>query len=221
MRVAVLALVVAIAMTSAPGATGGDARRAIVPADQARAASIVVDKADLATGFVRAKSVTEHGFDCAALDESDLVITGEARRLYVLRRRDLYVTVGSWAVLYADPHQSALSWRRASSAAGLACFRRETARDLARDGLRIVSMTRQHVERPAPRTLALRLVLAPKGSAARFYYDIVLLSRGRAQAAVGVMAAGTPVPDRDRAGFSRLVAGRIAKALGAASGPTA
>lgn len=64
-------------------------------------------------------------------------------------------------------------------------------------------------------------VVAGKGLPERLHLDLVALWRGRAQAVVMLVGAGVPVPDRERVDFSRLVAGRMAKALGLPARTTA
>ncbi len=218
---AVLLLTVAALACSGP-ATAGDAKRQLTKADGKRAASILLGKSDLADGFRREpRAGDDEEIGCAALDESDLIVTGEAQSLFTLQRADLYVRVGSSATLYRSATHAARSWQRGVSVAGLACLRRELARTAAKEGLRFVSMTRMKVGRLAQRAYAVRVVLASKDLPVPIYYDFVALSHGRAQAAVGVLAVGAPVPDRDRLGFARLVSARMAKALGLSKGPTA
>jgi hypothetical protein len=92
---------------------------------------------------------------------------------------------------------------------------------VAKEGLQVESLRRLQVTRVAPRTFAVRVVLTGKALPVEFFYDIVVVSHGRAVAALGVLGLGAPVPDRDRTGFARLLSERMVRALGRPTGPSA
>lgn len=221
-RMALLGGLAALAcLAVAATAAGGEPKKQLTKADQQRARSILIGQPDLADGFRREPDTPDGEVDCAAADESDLVVTGEADARYTLQRRDFFVQVASAATLYRSVRHAAASWRRSTSRPGFACLRRELAETLAEDGLRIVSMRRVGIAAVGARTFAARIVVAGEGLPERLHLDLVALWRGRAQAVVMLVAAGVPVPDRERVNFSRLVAGRMAKALGLPARTTA
>jgi hypothetical protein len=204
----------------AASAGAGEAKRRLTAADERRADAMLLRPADLATGFRREPERADPELSCAALDESDLIVTGDADALYTLSSADLFVRVGSSATLYRTPREATASWRRGTSAAGLACLRRELAKSAAKEGLRVSSLRRLPVSGLAPRTFVVRIVLVSDRLPVPFTYDVVVLGRGRALAAVGVLSLGAPVPARQRDGFARLVSARMAKALSGRPGGT-
>lgn len=217
-----LLLLSLVGLLAAPAASAAGPDRQITKADQKRAQAMLIGKADLAEGFVRERDTgDDEDAPCAKAGAAGLVISGDAESLFTLERPGLYVRVGSSATLYRSARHAARSWRWGTSSAGFACFRQELAKNVAREGLRIESMKNVKVERLAPRTTAFRIVLGGDKVPVKIYFDVVLLSHGRAESAVAVIAAGTPVPDRDRLGFARLVASRMAKALGLPTTATA
>jgi hypothetical protein len=79
MRTALVALLVALAIATGALAANGAPQRRITPADQARANSMLLRVSDLNAAFTaRPSPPGDRGVSCAALDESDLTITGSA-----------------------------------------------------------------------------------------------------------------------------------------------
>src|SRR5574340_529267 len=75
----VVALLVALAASTVALGAGGEPQRRITAADQARARAMLLRKPDFPAGVTVTRQASGTlSFACAALDESDLTLTGEA-----------------------------------------------------------------------------------------------------------------------------------------------
>ena len=112
-----IVFVLALAVAGTALAARGDPQKQIRPADQARAKAMLLRPADFNPAFTaRPSSSSGSGdFYCAALDESDLTLTGEARS-HSFTATTEYVT--STAYVYVSRSDSNASWRRGTSAGG-------------------------------------------------------------------------------------------------------
>jgi len=218
-RIAIFALaaLVALALTVGALAARGDPTKAITAADQARAKSMLLRRADLTASF-RA-SPTGKGSDayCAAADESDLTLTGDAESPEFSRQTSasiLFVTSG--ASVYETESEASTSWRRNTSAAGEACARRVVAAELGRSGLRVRSFGRAAFPAVAPLTIAYRVIASVPASSRTIpaYIDVVVLQRGRAQAVLLVGSAPAAVARTETAALARTMAVRMKAAMG-------
>jgi hypothetical protein len=190
-------------------AARGDPQKRIVPADQARATSMLLRRADFGLAHKTAPpSGTETEFYCKALDESDLTITGEAESPNFQGGVEF---VSSLSQVYESRADSNASWRRGTSTAGDACVRGEFRRQFQKNGVRLESFRRLSFQPLAERSLAYRLVASSQG--VRVFLDVVALKQGRAQAAVFLGSALTPMPRDEEVRLARIVAGRMAKAM--------
>jgi hypothetical protein len=210
-RLLALGLVIALAGAGAALAARGDPQKRLTPADQARAKAMLVRPADL-PAFQSRPAGPGGDFYCAALDESDLTLTGEAQaRQYALGT----VTVGSTAQVYESVADANASWRRATGRAGVRCARTVLAREFAAAGIRLVSLRKLAFPRLAPRTAAFRATLAgpPSQPDLRVFVDVVGLGRSRGQATIVVGSALVVPPRGEELRLGRLVAQRMAKAM--------
>ncbi|HEY7732892.1 MAG TPA: hypothetical protein VH950_18590 [Gaiellaceae bacterium] len=220
------ACVLVLLTASAALAANGDPQRRITAADQAKARSMLLRASDLTDGFASKPSSTSGGGPgCAALDESDLTLTGDASSPDFTRSGAGYVSVGSSAQLYRSVTDANASWRRGTSARALSCiagyFRKLARKDAA--GMRFVSVRRLDFPAVAPLTARFRVVFsAPAaGGSLRVYFEVVVLQRGRAQVSLLFGSAAAPVPQRDQVALAGVVSARMARALRVESGPSA
>jgi hypothetical protein len=216
MRALLVALGLALVLAGSAVADHLDPQERIRAADQARAKAMLLRESDLA-GFQRqpASGADPH-LTCAALDESDLTVTGDAEApSWALS----VVFVTSSSTVYASRADASTSWRRGTSAAGMRCLRVELGGEFARQGARVVSLRRVPFPAVAQRSAAYRLTLAgtSQGQTFNAFVDFVVLGQDRALAAL-VMGSALVPPDRQaEIRLARTIAGRMAKAMRGAS----
>jgi hypothetical protein len=202
-------VVVALAGAGAALAGRGDPQKRLTPADNARARSMLLIKADLPAFTSVPAPRSDRDFYCKAVDESDLTITGEAiSRVFVGR----FEAIGSFAALYASVADANASWRRGSSPAGTECLRKLVVSDIKAGGGRLISFAPRPTPRLAQRSLAFRFI-AERSDRVRFYTDLVFLQQSRAQ--VGLIfesAAGSMTPQFVER-LVRTVAGRLNRTM--------
>ena len=203
LKLLVASLLLALLVVGAATAGRGDPQKQYTPADQARAKAMLIRKTDFGPGWKASKpSADEDDFYCEALDESDLVVTGEGESLDFERETASgYFSAGSLSYVYETVAQSAASWRRGTSAAGLRCVRREFARWSKAEGFRFVSLRRIAFPRFAPQAAAFRMTFRVDG--VPMVMDMVMMRNGRAQA--GPLFFGIP------SAFSRVEEVRLTK----------
>jgi hypothetical protein len=205
--VIVLLALLALVGASAAVAARGDPEKRIAPADQARARSMLLRRSDFAPA-VRAVPGSEAAHYCAALDESDLTLTGEAQSPdFITSLQDF----GSSSEVYASTSDASTSWRRGTSSAGVACAAAGYRWLSRKQGVEFVSYRRASFPSVAPRTAAYRWIWVTGGT--RFVVDLVFMMRGRAQAGVFFLTPAASVEQAQEVGYARLVAGRMATAM--------
>jgi len=203
-RLLVLALLLALVVSGAALAARGDPQKKITPADQARAKAMLLRTTDVGPGYKATRSSSgSDDFYCAALDESDLTLTGEAESPNFETKT---VFLSSMAQVYESVADANVSWRRGTSASGERCLRKE----LSRDG-GLVSFRKRAFPRLAQRSVAYRFVGSAQGI--RFYLDFVVLQQSRAHAVLAYGSVLVPVPGTDQVRLARIVAGRMSKAM--------
>lgn len=214
--VALVVVAVALVAAAVAAAGRGDPQRAITKADQARAKAMQLRLADFAAGFSATKPGPDADFYCAALDESDLTVTGDADSPdFVKQTAGTFFSIQSNASIYRTEAQALASWRRGTSPAGERCARQLLSTEFRKSGLELRRLARVSFPKLAPKTVAYRLVIARAGEAGAVaaYGDIVALQRGRAQASVLVISLGAPLVRPELVFFARTVAQRMAAAM--------
>ncbi len=181
---------VGLVCSPAAGAGRGDPTRAITAADQSRAKAMLLRLSDLPSGFTVFPwylKPTDYAY-CAALDESDLTITGEATSRSFDRNvrpeQGLVFTVRSQARVFRSAVDANASWRRRTSPAGEACFRKVLSASMLNAGAVLRSFRRIPFPNVAPRTVAYGVETTFLGSNGRqisLPYRFVLMQRDRAQ----------------------------------------
>jgi len=207
-----LVVVLLVSASGAALAGRGSPKKQITPADQARARSMTLRRSDFGPQFKRARSTLTHGPYCKATDESDLVVTGEAKSPDFDSKSSVrYRSVSSEATLYKTEAQSAQSWGRALSAAGIACLRRLWGDETKKEGGEIVFVRRSPYLRIAPRAVVARIKATFDGVPA--YIDVIGLGVGRAQAGMYFLGGRSEYPRADEARLARVTAKRMRKAM--------
>jgi hypothetical protein len=162
-----LIAVAALACIASASAGPGDPKRAIVAGDQKHAEAMLIRQSDVPRGFTATTSPIPGLPYCAALDESDLTVTGEATspsfRLEV-RPGAVRYSVQAQARVFRSATDALASWRRRTSSAGERCFRKALAAAMLKDGVVLRSLTRIRISSVAPRIVAYRVASTIRGS---------------------------------------------------------
>jgi hypothetical protein len=205
----VLALVALVGAGAALSARG-DPQKRITPADQARARAMLLRPADFNAAYTALPSRGSGGADfyCAALDESDLTLTGQAQSPSFVATGE-YVT--STVSVYRSRADSNASWKRGTSAAGQACLREGVRSEIRGPATRLVSFARMAFPPRGDRSVAFRGVATQQG--VRLYLDVVAIQVSRSQSAVIYITALAPPPQSELRRLTALVAKRAASAM--------
>jgi hypothetical protein len=205
-----LALVIALVGSGAALAGRGDPQKRITSADQARAKSMVLRPGDLNAAFTSRPTTPGGGNEsyCAALDESDLTVTGDATSPTFTATAEF---VTSTAFVYESRADANSSWSRGTSTAGEQCLRTELRGELQGSAVRLVSFKRLSFPKRGQRSVAYRVIATQQGL--RLYLDLVAIQVSRAQAAVIYVSALSPPPASELRRLSSLVERRAVKAM--------
>jgi hypothetical protein len=209
MRPAFTALLLALAVASGALAANGDPQRRITPADQARAKAMLLRGSDFSVAFTSHPSSSGGGgFSCAAIDESDLTVTGRATSPIFTATAEFVV---SRADVYESRSDSNASWSRGTSAAGQECLRVGVRRQLQGTAVRLVSFKRLAFPARGQRSVAYRAIASQQGL--RIYVDVVAIQVSRAQVSVLYVSGLSPPPQEELRRLTGIVATRAAKAM--------
>jgi hypothetical protein len=201
-------LLVALGSTGVALAARGDPQKRLTPADQARAKAMLVRRPDLPAGYHVARQSSPGGVYCAAVDESDLVLTGEARSGFARTP----VAVASAAEIYRTVGNANAAWRRSTGSGGRKCLEQELRRELASVGVRRIHTAAPFALRPlAQRMYVFRIAGSAKGIPVVF--DLVALQQGRAEAVLLFASALQPVARAEQARLAGTVATRMKTAM--------
>jgi hypothetical protein len=205
----VLAVVLALALAGSALAARGDPQTQIRPADQARARSMLIRATDVNAAFTAIPVAPNPGAPyCAALDESDLTVTGLANSPSFTATTEFVV---SRSYVYQSRSDANASWRRGTSTAGQSCLRRAMVAELRGTSTRLVSFQRLSFPRVATRSAAYRIAATRDG--VRLYLDLIALQYSRAEVAIVYGAALGPPPAGEERRLARLVGRRAEKAM--------
>jgi hypothetical protein len=202
--------VLSLVVTATALAGRGDPKERFTPADQARAKAMVLRVGDLNVAYAAhpASSGSGSGFYCAALDESDLTLTGRSNS-------PTFTTTGEYisstSSVYASRSDSNASWARGTSAAGEKCVRLGLRADLQGAAVRLVSFKHIALPRLGSRSVAYEAVSTVQGI--RVFVDFVAVQVVRAQVAVLYINALAPPPRGELRRLTGLVANRAQKAM--------
>ncbi len=209
MRQALVAVILVLAVSGAALAANGDPQRRITPADQARAKAMLLRTSDLNAAYTsHPSSPSGGGFYCAALDESDLTVTGSATSPSFTATAEFVV---SRADVYASRADSNASWSRGTSPAGQDCLPVGVRRQLQGTAVRLVSFKRLAFPTRGQRSVAYRAIASQQGL--RIYVDVVAIQVSRAQASVLYVSGLSPPPQNELRRLTGIVATRAARAM--------
>jgi hypothetical protein len=209
MRPALAAVVLVLAVAGAALAANGDPQRRITPADQARAKAMVLRASDFSAAYTSHPSSSGGGgFYCAAIDESDLTLTGSATSPSFTATAEFVV---SRADVYESRSDSNASWSRGTSEAGQECLRVGIRRQLQGTAVRLVSFKRLAFPKRGQRSVAYRAVASQQGL--RIYVDVVAIQVSRAQVSVLYVSGLSPPSQDELRRLTGVVATRAAKAM--------
>jgi hypothetical protein len=209
-RLAAALLVLALALAGAGLGARGDPKKRITPADQARAKAMLLRKSDFSPAFRAGPASPGSDFYCAALDESDLTVTGQAESPSFSGGIEF---VASTSYVYASRANANASWRRGTSAAGQQCLRRGLQSEIQGTRVKLVSFRKLPFPAFAQRSVLYRVVAEQQGGV-RVYLDLVALQHSRAQVAVVYGSGLSPPPAAEERRLAKLTAARMAKAMG-------
>jgi hypothetical protein len=206
--VGVLALVALVAAGAAL-AGRGDPKERFTPADQARAKAMLLRQSDFSPVYLaQAAPSGSSGFYCAALDESDLTLTGRGNS-------PVFVATGTFVrstvSVYATRANADASWTRGTRPAGVSCLRAALRADLRSSAVQLLSFKPLSFPRRGTRSVAYQAVATVQGI--RAYVHLVTMQVGRAEAAVLYVNALAPPPQGDVERITALVATRARKAM--------
>jgi hypothetical protein len=221
LRLAVL-IAGCLALPALALAADTDPVKRIDPADQRKAASIILQRADLGAGWRKVSVSPQDVADVACPgfnpDLSNLTVTGEAKATY--KKAVGIQSVHSGASVY-ETKADALALRWHTVRPGLAQCLAHTLKqgmDEENGTVTIVRQGRIAFPKVAPRTDAFRVVTSVSVRQAGqtvtlpFTLHWVGLGRGRAETAFFALGAGKGLPVEDLRAFARLLAGRLAAA---------
>ena len=174
---------------------------------------MVIRKADVGPAFASSPASSGNDdFYRAALDESDLTLTGEAQSPSFTSTAEF---VSSEAFVYRTRVDANASWQRGTSAAGQKCLREGLRREVKGTTVRIVSFKRIAFPKLAQRSVVYRTIADQQG--VRIYLDLIALQQSRVQVAIVYGAGLSPPPAAEERRLAKLTASRMAKAMSGSS----
>jgi hypothetical protein len=209
-RLAASLLALALVVSGASLAARGDPKKRITSTDQARAKAMVLREGDFSAAFTAGRASTGSDFYCAALDESDLTLTGEAESPSFGGGVEF---VASTSYVYASRANANASWRRGTSAAGRQCLRRGLQSEIHGTSVRLVSFRKLRFPTFAQRSVLYRVV-GEQQQGVRIYLDLIALQHSRAQVAIVYGSGLTPPPATEERRLAKVTAARMATAMG-------
>ena len=198
-------------------AAAGDPKKRIAPADQKKAAAIVLKRADLAAGWKRVRT-PDSGDDlkCPGFnpDESDLTLTGESESEFDSTDGRF---IASSSSVYASAKDAVASWTRNVKPALARCVAHFFRQEVTAAGGKavIVKQGRISFPRVAPRTAAFRVAArvtftdAGRTVTHPFTIHVVGVGRGRGDATLMAMSPGAGIPAGALRAFARVLASRL------------
>ncbi|MGZ8782685.1 MAG: hypothetical protein ACXWZB_04220 [Gaiellaceae bacterium] len=217
-----LLLVVVLSAPALALAADTDPTKRFNAADQRKAVSIVLKRADFAGGWKKVPSSPDSSAEASCPnydpDQSDLVLTGEAQADFELASGIPSVT--SVANVYRTRREALAAWTRSARPALAPCLATILEREIEAAGQKvaITKTGRFAFAKVAPRTLAYRVGLeltvtqAGKTSKVPFTMHMVVLGNGRGDCALIAVGLGNGVPIADLRAFAKLTASRLAAA---------
>ena len=214
-----LLLLVALAVPALALAADTDPKRRINAADERKAATIVLKRADFAAGWKRTSSPdNDDDPSCSYYkpNGSDLTMTGDAEAEF--EQSAGFPSVYSYADVYATAKDAAAAWTRTVKPAAARCFAELFQREAASDPSMKVTVVKYGpvaFPRVAPRTAAFRIALKLTATqngqtiTVQLTLHIVVVGRGRAEAGFLTFAPTPGLGAADLRAFGKLLAERM------------
>lgn len=198
-------------------AAEGDPTKRITPADQKKAAAIVLKRADLSAGWKRLPTRDRGAkLRCPGYhpNESDLTLTGESSSEFSTTDGRFIASTSS---VYGSAKDALASWTRNVKPALVQCLAYSLRQDVIAAGGKatIVKQGRIAFPRVAPRTVAIRVEArvtftdAGKSVTRPFTMQVVGVGRGRGDANMVAMSPGAGMPAGALLTIARLLASRL------------
>ncbi|MGH3137419.1 MAG: hypothetical protein ACRDPV_13110 [Gaiellaceae bacterium] len=211
-RLLVFGLLLALLPVGTALASHLDPQKKIRPADQARARAMLFKKADFGSGVRTQPNAADAHVTCRGVSQSDLTVTGEAESPTFIGGVTAF---SSSAQVYRTLADSNGGWRRSTGAGAAKCLELVLSREYSKQGLTLQSFRKRAFPRVGHGSVAFRVVLSgeSQGVTVSFTLDVIGLLYSRAQVALAVVSLSPPTkPEEVR--LARIVAGRMAKAMG-------
>jgi len=203
----------ALVVTATALAGRGAPREKFNAADQARARTMVLRQRDLpGLDAHPGTSGGDTSFSCAALDESDLTLTGDADSPDFSGGTAF---VSSEAQVYESVADGTAAWKRDTSAAGVKCLESTLRKDFAKQGLALHSFRRLAFPQVSQRASAFRLLLSgqAQGITVNVFVDVVVLLQSRAEVFLTVGSGLVPTVKAVDVRLAKVLAGRMKAAM--------
>lgn len=208
-------LTLCVVVPSFAYAASGDPKKRIAPADQKKAAAIVLKRTDLAAGWKRVHT-PDSDLKCPGFnpDESDLTLTGESESEFETTQGRYVLSSSS---VYVSAKDALASWTRNAKPALARCIAYFFRKEIARAGGKatVVRQGRISFPRFGPRTAAFRVAARAtftsggKAVTTPFTIHVVAVGRGRGDTILLAMGPGLGVPSGALHEFAKVLASRL------------
>jgi hypothetical protein len=221
-RALVVLLIACLAVPAVALAAGTDPKRQINAADQRKATSIVLKRADFVAGWKKVPSTpgTSEDHSCPGYnpDQSDLVLTGDGESDFQMAGG--IPSVSSLANVYRTRADAQAAWSRSVKPGFAPCLAQMLKQEIEKSGGKVAIAKSGTITFPklAPRTAAYRVALkvtvtqAGKTTTVPFTMHMVVLGNGRGDGTLITVGFGSGVPAADLRAFAKVTAARLAAA---------
>ena len=215
-----LFVLVVLAAPALALAADTDPTKRFNPADQRKAASIVLKRTDFVAGWKQVPNEPDSGADpsCPGYnpDQSDLILTGEAEANFTGDPSRL----ASYANVFKTKGDALASWTRSVKPALAPCIARVLKQGIEKQGGKAVIVKQGQIAFPkvAPRTAAYRVAInvsytqAGKTTTVPFTLHVIAVGNGRGDASLVTFGLGNGISGSDLRAFAKLLAVRLAAA---------
>jgi hypothetical protein len=203
-------------------AANTDPQKRFTAADNAKAGTLVLRKSDFVAGWKRdavtAEDETEFSCPNYRPDQSDLVLTGEAKANF--SGPDALPSVFSVANVYRTRREATLAWARSAKPALVPCVASMLEKEFEGNGTPATVTRKGSIAFPryAQRTVAYRFTFDltymqnGKKTTVPMTIHMVALGQGRGDVFLMTIAFGSGVPMADLKAFAKVTAQRLAAA---------
>ena len=217
-------LLVAFVLPALALASHKDPKEQINPADQRKAASILLKRTDFLSGWRKVPNTPDDGthLNCPGYDPdgSDLVLAGQAEAEFERTGSGGFPSIYSYADVYKTNANALAAWTRTVKPALARCLATLFKRAIEADGGKAAITSAGKISFPklAPRTAAFRVTMKVsftengQTNTVSFTLYAVALGGGRGEAGLMAVGFGTTVPLADIRALAQATAKRFAAA---------